>query len=312
MAERLHYFGIEKLNDANYSSWTLVMKMYLQREELWDVVDEVTADANRDDAWKKLNVKALSTIVLCVDKSQHNLVRNVTVAKTAWDNLQKYHEKNTIISKVTILKRLCTKRLTEDGSVAAHLNAMDELFERTDSLELELPAVLKVALVLASLPDSYDNLVIALEGRKDDELTMEFIRSKLLDESLKRSEKLVPVEPSDTVLKTNFKPKVCYFCQKPGHIKKQCRKFLAQRRNDQARKANASTKEEVLFMAGDEECEESNWYVDSGATRHMSSDKQFFTSLKLDDTVTVQLADGTSTCSKGRGNGRLTCVATER
>ena len=45
------------------------------------------------------------------------------------------------------------------------------------------------ALFLCSLPGSYDTLISALESRNEEELTPEFIKSKLIDEYTKRTEK---------------------------------------------------------------------------------------------------------------------------
>lgn len=45
-----------------------------------------------------------------------------------------------------------------------------------------------VALLLGSLPHSYDPLVIALEARPEDDLTLEFIKKKLTDEFRYRCE----------------------------------------------------------------------------------------------------------------------------
>ena len=44
------------------------------------------------------------------------------------------------------------------------------------------------AFLLSSLPESYENLVTALDARPDDELTLEYVEGILIDEFKRRTE----------------------------------------------------------------------------------------------------------------------------
>ncbi len=63
-----------------------------------------------------------------------------------------------------------------------------------------------------------------------------------------------------------FEEWACHFCQKPGHFKNDCRKFLASQKFDA----------EVF---------EGRWIVDSGATCHMCNDESQFIELKQLETI---------------------------
>lgn len=80
-----------------------------------------------------------------------------------------------------------------------------------------------IVFVLASLPESFDTLVISLEARREDELTIEFVKQKLIDESLRKKEK----EDTDEKMmysreRKSFQRKSyekrCFVCGKTGHL----------------------------------------------------------------------------------------------
>lgn len=143
------------------------LRLYLRINSLHDVrllhvIEALCPVAERDDAWKKRNMKAFSTIILCVHESQLNLVQDVEHAKTAWGKLKQYHERSTIVTKVQILRKLCTKKLEEEGDMKQHINGMEILFSSVVTTGLQLHQIMQVILLLTSLPKSYENLVTAL------------------------------------------------------------------------------------------------------------------------------------------------------
>lgn len=49
--------------------------------------------------------KAKATMGLCIEDNQYSLVKTAESACGFWEQLQKYHEKVTITSRVSLLKR---------------------------------------------------------------------------------------------------------------------------------------------------------------------------------------------------------------
>lgn len=202
-----------------------------------------------------------------------------------------------------------------------------------------------VAVLLVSLPESYSGLVTALEGRQEEDLTVEYVTGKMLDEYQRRTENMETDEKNPEVAlqsavavsnkgnnknypnkiekgkrnikRDNKENRTCFFCNKLGHIKADCRfykKTQQQKSTDtESGKVSATAKlgvqnDHVTFSV----CEEAKtirtgkWCVDSGATSHMTNDPTFFSELQ-DTATTVFLADGSSVKAAGIGNGRLVC-----
>lgn len=81
---------------------------------------------------------------------------------------------------------------------------------------------------LASLPKSYDVLVTTLEGRPEEELTLEYVNGKLLDDWRRRTD---GEESGEMAFRTatggkpkfrEAKKRVCHYCQEEGHFTVSC------------------------------------------------------------------------------------------
>lgn len=325
-------FPLPKLSNHNYQSWKFKMEMLLVREDLWDVISKAKPQPVTDD-WTKADLKARATIGLCIDDSQTSLVRSCTSAKDAWQALKDYHDKG---SEVYLLKKLTHLELREDADMEEHLQRFTELLQRIADVGDPIPDKLKVAMLLCSLPDSFDALVTALEQRPSAELTLELVKSKLLAEAEKRRERSGSSGATGgKALKVDYRPKnhpprsdsgasgsqetrVCFSCKKPGHLKRNCRsqQKVSGRKPDEAKqRRDESDKAKqvqnvfdgpLAWIAG--KVEPTSWFVDSGASKHMTGSREFFDELQETKGMSVMLADGEKAMVEGIGTGRITGV----
>lgn len=234
--------SIEKLSNDNYGFWSIQIKALLSAIDLWEVVSSecpeeekvtesgVTTIKNENEIklWKAKDNKALSIIILNVDKSQINLVKKAKSAKEAWNSLSSYHEKGTVVTMGIILEKLYGMKLKEGGDAEKHIYEMEELFDRLAALGIEFQEILKVVTVIQSLPPSYKPLASAIEARPQAEITMTVLKSKVLDEYQRvkhaGSEKHESDDSALRVTRPNF---ICNYCKQSGHIKRNCYKYKA-------------------------------------------------------------------------------------
>ncbi len=110
---------------------------------------------------------------------------------------------------------------------------MSELFAALAVLGDPVKEEDRVVHLLASLQDSFDMLVTALEAQSESVPKWELVTERLLHKESKFQEKAPKRTDSDgrkALTASNLKrPKSfkCHFCDKPGHFKKDCMKFLA-------------------------------------------------------------------------------------
>lgn len=309
--------SMQKLNDQNYTIWKFKMQLVLSRDGLWGAVSAARPTTDADGAWAQKNEKAKVAIGLALDDSQLLHVMRLETAKEMWDTLQDYHERSSLTGKIHIWRTLYTTRLSEGGSMAEHLNELTALRLRLTALGEEVSDSSFVAAMLASLPKSYEGLLVALESRPDKDLTVDFVKGRLLDEGRRRRQEeardekaLVSSAVSDKKSEKKKKEKVCYYCKKEGHFKRDCKKWAAEQKKESAEKAKVAVLAEdsdVCLLAGKAE-EGGVWYFDSGATSHMTNDASILEKLDGSSESTILLADGKSTKAVGMGTGRLISV----
>ena len=185
--------------------------------------------------------------------------------------------------------------------------------------------------LLASLPDSFNTLVTALEANKDVP-KMEVVTERILYAERKQKEKndfdLSGGKAMTTKQQFNRKGPKCHQCGKFGHIKKNCySRSSSNEANDKRRhrdfkqKANAAEIKHTESTSGDESIGlvvqhampslsgKAAWIIDSGATCHMCNDQSLFVEYEsLKTPLKVTLGDGYKVDAIGRGAVMLNSV----
>lgn len=88
---------VDRLNGTKYQTWNVRMQMYLQREELWILVNGITArptTATEQPEWDTKNGKAKGTILLFITDHQITFVKNFDIFKKVWDFLKAKYQKS--------------------------------------------------------------------------------------------------------------------------------------------------------------------------------------------------------------------------
>ena len=229
-------------------------------------------------------------------------------------------------------RKLHSLKLKDGESAQEHIKAMVELFDALSVAGETIKDEDRVVYLLASLPDSYNVLVTALEANEDVP-KLEVVIERILHQERKFQEKSEASSTRESAMtsrgSSRGKPKVkCYHCGRRGHIKKYCRDLKTEkegRKNErptESQKAAASVAREdsdsedsVLISIDDQALyttssrEQSTWIVDSGATTHMCHDRQSFTNLyQLENPIDVVLGDGRALTAVGRGEVVLDVV----
>ncbi len=162
---------------------------------------------------------------------------------------------------------------------------MTEVFEELSIIGDAVTEEDRVVHLLASLPDSFNVIVTALEAQSESVPKWELVTERLLHEETKQREKKEsralaagggrPTKPFRKTIR-------CHFCNNPGHIKKDCRKYQRWL-NSKKQDANAAISDDLLVVTEaltTTSSPKGDWIIDSGATCHMSNDESLFCNVK--------------------------------
>jgi hypothetical protein len=203
---------IEKFNGKNIELWKLKMEDLIVYQEQWIIVDPGTqptgtlststqatgtqptntqttstpATGMSKKDWDKLDRRARSTIRLRLGNSLLLNVSGESTAKELWDKLGNLYQSKSLVNKLFLRKKLYHLRMEDGDSVTEHLNAFNTLVSQLGSVNIMIAEEDKCITLLCSLPDSWDNLVVAIGSTTQSTLKYEDVVSSLLSEEMRR------------------------------------------------------------------------------------------------------------------------------
>ena len=301
-------FEIEKFSGSNFSLWKLKMKAILRKDNCLPAIEGRPADIT-DEKWKEMDDNAVASLHLAMADSVLSSIAEKKTAKEIWDTLIQLYEVKSLHSRIFLKRRLYTLRMSESTSVPDHINNLNTLFAQLSASDFTIVENERAELLLQSLPDSYDQLVINITNNNIvDRLSFNDVAGAVLEEESRRKNKEDRQESSKQMKaltvtrgrstergpsgsqnhgrsksrkRSNLK---CYNCGRRGHLKKEC--WFNKKNGEKSSEAStsqgcvASTSDdgEILAAVGTkgENQLTDGWIVDSGATWHMTSRRDWF------------------------------------
>jgi len=170
-------YGIEKLRDHTYHTWSFQCKMLLSEKKVWKIVNgewtrptyvetiqgtdgtEValtTAQKNKllkeIDEWDEKNEEALRIISFTVSDQLQGPIHYGKTAKGAWDELQRVHASNDKQRKFSLLRRLYRLDMSPNGSLLDHEWTFDDLVQSLSAIGKDIDPDELIVLYANSLP----------------------------------------------------------------------------------------------------------------------------------------------------------------
>eukprot|EP00253_Pinus_taeda_P026116 PITA_26116 len=280
---------IEKFNGQNFELWKLKMEDLLVDKDQWIAVDQGTKLTRvTDEEWKKLDRKARSTIQLCVSDLVLLNVSGEATTKALWDKLGTLYQSKSLVNKLFPWKKLYNLTMKDGDSVTEHLNVFNTVVIQLSSVDIKISDEDKCIILLCSLPDSWDSLVIAI-GSNVIALQFDEIVSALLMEEMRW--KNMDNQNGDALFV------VCWKCGKEGHFRRECKSKAPDKGKvfDDAPSAEAKTTSDeggdVYLASSSTHVDHEAWLIDSGASFHFTPHREWFCKCK-DNVREGYLQDG--------------------
>ena len=341
---------VDKLTADNYQSWKFRVQMVLKGKELWEITSgDETLDENATEEmrqkFKKKENQAHAIVCLAVSDPLLIYVRTTKTAKEAWDSLSGHFEEKSLSKKIFYRRKLySTKMRMGECTMIDHVNKLKTIAEQLEALDDPVSDKDLVMILISSLPDEYNNLITALETLKEDSLTWNYVRDRVINEFERRKSERSKKSDQEA-LYVNMKYKKgggghtsnkkkgienfkCHYCKEKGHFLKDCPKKNNKKQEKQETESSSFCQgkdavEEVsacveschfepeFALTTDDEAndDDDDWWIDSACSRHMSGNEKDFVSIeKLEKPVNVNLADKSVVPAAGVGNVNLVLV----
>ncbi|KAJ8969866.1 hypothetical protein NQ314_001550 [Rhamnusium bicolor] len=220
-----------QLINTNYSNWRFRVETLLEKEgvnnNVIDVAEEsVDAMTNEQkEAFKKNDTKAKCIIVQCISDKHLEYIKDAKSAGGMLRSLKNVFERKSTFSKLYIMKKLLKLKCTSEH-LQDHFMQVETLLRELGAAGATLDESDKVCYLLLTMPEKYDIVITAIETVTTD-ITLEFVKSRLLDAELKFKDS----QPEDDLSKNcafntgkYLASRKCFECGEYGHFYRNCPK----------------------------------------------------------------------------------------
>ncbi|XP_065859319.1 uncharacterized protein [Euphorbia lathyris] len=244
-------------------------------------------DKIHHEKWERSNRISLMIMKRAIPEAFRGTMSDeVVTAKGFLDKIEKRFAKNEKAETSTLLASLLSMKYKGKGNIREYIMEMSHLAAKLKALKLELSEDLLVHLVMISLPAQFSQFRVSYNCQKEKWTLNELISHCVQEEERLQQDKTESAHLVVASKNVHKRKKVagpapqkrqkvqipedgCFFCKVAGHMRKDCTKYHAWR----AKKGTPL----LTFV-----CSEVNlssvpghtWWVDSGATTHISMSVQ--------------------------------------
>jgi hypothetical protein len=239
-----------RLNDSNYAEWALRMEAVLVRAGLWAMIDIAVDETNTDastiaseieDAKKKRSAEKMNEahaeIILRVEDGQLAHCMRSTDPREIWHTLESVHRAAGFATSLALRRKFLTAKKTSTQTMQAWLGQVQALAFRLQQAGIVISDQDKILALTMGLPPAYDAVIINFDSTPSDQLTLNHVIARLLNEEVRQiaSNPDVPEDNIDEAMAAtpggkarrsrqagNNADITCFFCDKKGHYKSEC------------------------------------------------------------------------------------------
>ena len=132
----------------------------------------------------------MALVTLSISTNELATVRSANNAKEAWLAILQVYEAKDLPGKLFLRRKFFNIRLESNFTMQQHINNIKNIVDQLKSIGSPVTDDDISVVLLNSLDDRYDALVISLESRPADELNSSAIAARLLQEERRRSNHL--------------------------------------------------------------------------------------------------------------------------
>ena len=303
--------SVVKFNGLNYEEWSEQIRFslgvmsldqaILTDEEPAAITDESSElEKSRYETWERSNRLCLNLLRMSMAESVKPSMPKTEKAREFILKIKAQSQSDVADKSIvgSLMSELTTKRFDWSQTIHEHVTHMSNLASRLTSMGMEVHESFLVQFIINSLPQEYGQFQVNYNTIKD-KWNFQELKAMLIQEEarLKKQKNQVALivglnKAGSSFKKPSMKDKrkdkgifkgpesqirkvvKCFFCKKEGHMKKDCprRKAWFDKKGTQH-----------LFVCSElnlVEVPRNTWWLDSGASTHVSHIKQGFSTIQ--------------------------------
>lgn len=281
-------------------------------------IDSTETRADYEKKLKEFQAKDSLVLTLLTNNMTNEVLDQVMrfeTAKEVWDELERLYCGCAEEKSYDLCLQFFSYNKDPEHDIKKHISALKNIWhELNNQIQAKLPDILLICKILGTLPKNFFAFKSSwlLVNKKD--RTIENLTAQLstFEKALKSNEEVSEYKEEVLVVKTEktkdkgaiFK---CKYCGLAGHRVRKCRKWIEDGRPPKPSCSKTNVNLTVLAVGDKLPIDDKNWYVDNGATSHVTHQGDIFESFEhFDDShnVTVTAANGQTIEAIGKGNIR--------
>lgn len=294
----------------NYDEWCFAVENVFVLEGLSKCLEGTETDS-------VLLAKAKAKFVLTLDPSLYVHVKDAATCNEAMKKIQSLYEDVGFTRKIGLLRHLISLRLSSCENMESYVNQVIETSQKLRKTKFDISEEWVGSLLLAGLPDKYAPMLMAIE-HAGIAITTDTIKSKLLDMqeensgsvgkagafaasgsnfrnqsrggsnsnrkvSINSSNQSVDDRRDSDRRQIDRSKIICFKCKQPGHFKSKCPNLSVSSSNSSKYAFSA------VFLSG--KYNKNDFYLDSGASRHMSPNENALYNKRKPDIEEITVAN---------------------
>jgi hypothetical protein len=180
-----------KLDGNNYYEWRMLMEAVLIRKGLMEYVDGTRAvplgspNSKVVKDFLKKQAEARAEIVLQVETPQLSHVRDRD-PRIIWTTLQTVHR--GFATRLTLRRKFIMLKKTDDMTMQAWIAHVRRVaFQLQEMIDVSVSDEDIILVLTIGLPPSYNNFIVTLDSTPYDDLTLDYVISRLMNEEARQS-----------------------------------------------------------------------------------------------------------------------------
>lgn len=278
----------------NYDTWEVGAKALLTIKRFLEWTEKAPDAKKLEEI--ATDAKAKSELILLLDPSLYTYVSQSANTKSAWESIVGAFKDNGTSLNIFTLQKFVTTKTTDFRTMEEYVNEMLKLWRKSQSAGYNIDENTAGSLMLAGLPNEYRPMILGIKN-SGKEITVDYVKTLLLQDiyfDQEQSDESALVAKS--FKKNNKKVIKCYNCE-GNHYKSKCPALKKNKKRDE--------KDKVLFSAFIASDKSDGWFIDSGATAHMTHEKDAVKKLEKTNKKFVTAANGDAMEVIGKGDIKM-------